>query len=115
MPTYSRVENVTDVEPLFESSRRQPVLLFKHSLTCPISGRAFQEYESFLEARPEDDETVYTLVEIQKTRDVSAAIAERSGIKHESPQAILLRDGEVTWHASHWSIKADSLASAVDG
>ena len=115
MSTYSRVETVSEIEPLFEKSHEQPVLLFKHSLTCPISRHALSEYESFLEERPEGDETVYTLVEIQNARDVSDAITERSGVQHESPQAILLRAGEVAWQASHWSIKVQALASAVDG
>ena len=91
------------------------MLLFKHSLTCPISTAAFKQYQQFLQDRPDDDGAVYTLVEIQNARDVSNEIASRTGVRHESPQALVLRDGKVTWHASHWSIQAGDLATAVDG
>ena len=115
MSEYSRVEAVSEIDALVEKSQETPVMLFKHSLTCPISGAALRQYQSFLDARPEDDAAVYTLVEVQNARDVSNEIARRTGVRHESPQALLLRNGEVTWHASHWSIKTDALASAVDG
>ena len=113
MSEYSRVESVSEIDGLVEKSRQTPVLVFKHSLTCPVSSAALRQYQSFLDDRPEGDATVYTLVEIQKARDVSTEIARRTGVRHESPQALLLRDGEVAWHASHWSIKADALASAL--
>ncbi len=90
-------------------------MLFKHSLTCPISSAALRQYQSFLDHRPEGDAAVYALVEIQNARDVSDEIARRTGIRHESPQALVLRGGEVAWHASHWSIKVDALTSAVEG
>ena len=115
MSEYSRVESVSEIDALVEKSQETPVMLFKHSLTCPISGAALRQYQSFLDDRPEDEAAVYTLVEVQNARDVSNEIARRTGVRHESPQALLLRGGKVAWHASHWSIKAEALASAVDG
>ncbi len=115
MSAYTLVESTSEVERLIAESETTPVLFFKHSLTCPISSRAFGEYQSFLAERPEDDATVYTLVEIQNARPVSQEIAERTGVRHESPQALLVRGGEVAWDASHYSIRADALAAAVGG
>ena len=115
MSQVARLESVTEIEPLIADSRRRPVLFFKHSLTCPVSSAAFREYQQFLDDRPEDDLTVYTLIEIQNAREVSSSIAERTGVRHESPQALLVRDGEVAWHASHWQIRARTLADAVGG
>ena len=114
MATYRRLQRTDEVAELLQTSKDQPVLFFKHSLTCPISLAAFREYESFLADRSEDG-ILYTLVEIQNARDVSNEIAAQTEVRHESPQAILLRQGEVAWHASHWKIKSDALASAVDG
>ena len=115
MSEFTRVAAVEDLDPLFEASKGKAVLLFKHSLTCPISTAAFNEYQSFLKQRQDSDAEIYALVEIQKARPVSAAIAERTGVRHESPQALLLRDSQVVWHASHWSITANSLQQAIDG
>jgi bacillithiol system protein YtxJ len=44
---------------------------------------------------------------------LSNAIAERFGVRHETPQALLIKDGRVVWHASHWSITSDSLTEAL--
>ncbi len=113
MPDYSRVESVSELDELIARSLETPVLLFKHSLTCPISGAALRQYQRFLDDRPDGDATVYRLIEVQNAREVSNEVAARTGVRHESPQALLLRGGEVAWHASHWSIEADALASAV--
>ncbi len=113
MSEYSLIESVSEIDPLIARSRDTPVLFFKHSLTCPISSAALRQYQQFLDGRPEDDDAVYTLIEIQNARDVSTEVAQRTGVRHESPQALLVRGGEVVWHASHWSIRAESLAEAV--
>ncbi|MCP4655372.1 MAG: bacillithiol system redox-active protein YtxJ [bacterium] len=113
MSELTRLQSVAEIDPLLERSREVPVLIFKHSLTCPISRRAYGEYQRYLDQRPEGDPTVCTLVEIQNARDVSATLARRTGVLHESPQALLLRDGEVVWHASHGSIRAEALKRAI--
>jgi bacillithiol system protein YtxJ len=44
---------------------------------------------------------------------VSDAVSQRFGIRHETPQAILLRNGKVVWNASHFRITASQLNQAV--
>ena len=114
MSETSRIESLAELDRLIEQSRETPVLLFKHSLTCPISSAALRQYQRFLGDRPAGDSAVYALVEIQNAREVSNEIARRTGVRHESPQALLLTGGEVAWHASHGSIRAEALASAVE-
>lgn len=108
-----KIDSIDNLEPVFDTSHTKPVLIFKHSLTCPISSAAFREYETFLKDCEEGGSVEYHLVEVQNAREVSDAIETRSGIRHESPQAILFRDGQPVWHASHFAITAKSLADAV--
>ena len=115
MPEYSRLQSLSEIDDLIARSHEKPVLVFKHSLTCPISTAGFRQYETYLAGQSEDDDTVYALIEIQKARDVSNEIARRTGVRHESPQALLLRDGKVIWHASHGAIRAEALKAAVAG
>lgn len=115
MSEFARLQSVAEIDGLIARSHETPVVFFKHSLTCPVSDAAFREYESFLADRPADDAAVYTLIEVQKARDVSDEIARRTGVRHESPQALLMRAGEVAWHASHWAIRSASLKDAVEG
>jgi len=99
-----------DLEQLLEQSRTDPVLIFKHSTQCPISTQAYEEFTDFAEGVPH---LICGAVLVIENRKLSNKIAERFGVRHESPQALLIRDGRVLWHASHWSISSDSLSEAV--
>lgn len=85
-------------------------LLFKHSHRCGTSDRAFRQYEKFL-ADQADFPTGW--INVVEQRDWSAEVERVTGIVHESPQALWIRDGRVAWHASHWEITADALEKAV--
>jgi len=94
----------------FEAALQQPrVLLFKHSPICPISATAKAEYEMFKLDHP-DVPTIF--VDVISSRPVARGIADRSGVEHESPQAILFEAGTPTWHASHAAITNAALAAA---
>lgn len=112
MPEPTRLASLADLDEAVEASRERPVFLFKHSLTCGISASAYRAFRSFADRRAED--ALFALVEIQRARPVSTGIAERTGVRHESPQAILLRDGRPVWHASHWEIGEAALERALD-
>ncbi|RFU68762.1 bacillithiol system redox-active protein YtxJ [Peribacillus saganii] len=99
-------------EQFEELVKKESFLILKHSLTCPISQEAFDEYQSFVQDHQEFN-TAYLAV--QEARPLSNEIAENFGIKHESPQAILFRDGKPVWNASHWKITYDSLSNAIKG
>ncbi|PLT31491.1 bacillithiol system redox-active protein YtxJ [Peribacillus deserti] len=96
-------------EQFDELAQSKSFLLVKHSLTCPVSQAAFEEYQEFAEAN--DVNTAYLTV--QEARPLSNYVAEKYSVKHESPQAILFKNGEVAWHASHWKITNKSLREAV--
>lgn len=80
--------------------------LLKHSVTCPISHAAYEEYVKFAEENP--NQNCYYLT-VQDARPLSNYIAEKFQIRHESPQAFFVANKEVTWHASHWKITYDTL------
>lgn len=83
-------------------------VLFKYGASCPISANARREIESFLSANGEGGAAIYG-INVTTHGDVSRHVAERTGVEHESPQVILLRDGKPAWTATHWSITADAL------
>lgn len=105
MPT--RLRSPDELDAAFAARR---FLLFKHSPTCPLSAAAFAEYEAWVRARPEG---ATGWIEVLEQRALARAVAERTGIRHESPQAILLESGRATWSASHAAITAASLGQAV--
>ncbi len=93
------------LEDLADRSKQRPVVIFKHSLTCPISAAAYDQMAEF--------EGEVALVEVQRARELSREIEDRLGVAHESPQVIVLHNGQVAWNASHFKITADAVAAAV--
>ena len=101
-----------ELERAIARSHERPVWVFKHSLICAISSRARAQYRDYA-ASAEADRVECTMIEIQNARPISNAVAERLGVRHESPQAILLVDGRSVWDASHSGITARSLVDAT--
>ncbi|MDY7223558.1 bacillithiol system redox-active protein YtxJ [Halalkalibacterium halodurans] len=109
------VKELTTVEQwqeVFEGTTETPVLVFKHSTQCPVSAEAHQELHALLENGLQWDGQV-VLVKVIESRPVSNQIAEDLGVKHESPQAIVVKDQEAIWNKSHWDIKQDTLKAAL--
>lgn len=101
MANFIKLNSVEYLDELFQKSHEKPVVLFKHSVTCPISSHVYSEVASV--------EADVNLVVVQTERGISNAIAERTGIRHESPQAIVLKDGKPVYHASHYDVTAEDV------
>jgi len=101
-----------DLQTLLGRYPQGPVLLFKHSTQCSRSAAVKEEFDLFHESNPE---LPCGLVLVIESRKVSNEIEARFNIVHESPQAILLKDGTAVWHASHWAVTEDSLEDALAG
>ena len=102
---FSPVSDAAALEELFERSNAEPVLVFKHSTACPISARAYSQMERV--------QTPVSIVVVQKSRDVSREVEQRTGVRHETPQALVLRNGRAVWNASHFDITAEVVEQAV--
>jgi bacillithiol system protein YtxJ len=102
---FIRISDTKSFEELTDRSKERPVVIFKHSLTCPISSAAYAQMEEF------DGEVA--LVEVQRARALSAEIESRLGVAHASPQVIVVSKGQVTWNASHFKITTAAVADAV--
>jgi bacillithiol system protein YtxJ len=76
-----------------------------------VSGVAYQEVQRLVDDRPE---APVWIVDVIVQRGLSREVAERTGVAHESPQAILLVAGEVVYDASHFEVRADDLARELD-
>ncbi len=102
---FVKIADSKTFEELTDLSKDRPVVIFKHSLTCPISASAYDQMAEF--------EGEVALIEVQRARELSTEIENRLGVAHESPQVIVLRNGQVVWNASHFRITAAAVAAAV--
>ncbi|MGA9174730.1 MAG: bacillithiol system redox-active protein YtxJ [Thermoactinomyces sp.] len=113
MSSFTQLSELNQWDEVYNQSKQTPVLVFKHSTTCPISANAFEELKKFSET-PAADKVKIAVVYVRESRAVSNQIADKLKVKHESPQAILLSGGKVLWHDSHWNITVESLQNAVN-
>ena len=103
--SFFKIDNHDTLENLLTDSTKKPVIVFKHSNACSISARAYREMEKV---------DGVNIVEVQSARDVSHELANRTGVRHETPQAILLKDGRPVWKASHFRITTEALTQALN-
>ncbi len=101
-----------DFERVLRQSQDEPLFLFKHSTRCPISAKALSEFQSFVNTKPGG--LAFAMVRVIEERLVSREIASRLGIKHESPQLILIQHGKVLWHDSHWRITQAKINEVIE-
>lgn len=86
------------------------LIIFKHSIYCNLSAAVFEEYRVFVEAHPR---VTCAFIKIQNHRDLSDALEEQTGIIHQSPQAIVFKEGKPIWDASHKAITRETLQEAL--
>jgi bacillithiol system protein YtxJ len=103
--SFVNLDTIQKLDELFEKSKETPIVLFKHSITCPISTDASTEM-SIVNAD-------VNLVIVQVSRQISNEIESRTNLRHESPQAIILKNGEPIFYASHYKITADAIEGAL--
>lgn len=106
-PITTELTTTDQADPLLAGD--EPTWLLKHSITCPVSSAGKAQFDRYLAEHPDENAVV---VIVQHSRDVSNHIAQVTGVRHESPQAMLVARGRVLWHASHGSITAQSMAGA---
>ncbi len=120
-PDLRPLEHVDELHRLIAESDSRPVLLFKHSHACGVSMEALDEIVAHLNGRgprgsvppPGASPAQYAMVTVQTHRAVSNAVAQKLGVRHETPQALLIREGRVVWSASHFRVTAAAVEDAI--
>ena len=92
---------------IIETSEEKPVVIFKHSTRCSISRMALKQFENEFDLTL-DQVTIYFL-DLLAYRDISNAISLRFNVVHQSPQLLLIKNGESVYHVSHSDIDAADL------
>ncbi|NNF82404.1 MAG: bacillithiol system redox-active protein YtxJ [Flavobacteriaceae bacterium] len=87
---------------IIENSHQRPQFIFKHSTRCGISSMVKGQFVRNYPFK-EEDADLY-LLDLLAFRPLSQHIADEFNVWHESPQLIVIRNGEVVKHASHGAI-----------
>lgn len=102
---YQSIDSIDDFDAVLKQSDSETVAVFKHSSTCDLSATAKDEMANV-------KLPVFELV-VQTARPLSNHIEAHFGIRHESPQVILISRGEPIYDASHRAVTADSIHAAT--
>lgn len=108
--SFHTLASDTDWSAALEHSDDTPVLIFKHSSACSVSAKAQRELASLAE---NTDAPMYRVV-VQQHRAVSNTIEDALGIRHETPQVILLHEQAPVFDTSHFDITEDTLHQELE-
>src|SRR5690625_2829435 len=104
------MKRITTIEAWRESlegSKERPSLLLKFGMACSSSVSALEELREL------ETELPKYIVAVQADRPVSNMIEKDLGVKHESPQLLILKGGKGIWQATHDKIKRSLLNEAI--
>ncbi|PSR00809.1 MAG: bacillithiol system redox-active protein YtxJ [Bacteroidetes bacterium SW_11_45_7] len=92
---------------ILELSKQQPVLIYKHSTRCSLSMMIKEHLEEEWDVNSETVLVYY--LDIIANKPLSNRVAYDFHVPHQSPQILLIQNGECTYHTSHLAIKADKI------
>ncbi len=111
VPWHALTES-SQLEELEKESEDKLVVIFKHSTRCGISRMVLSTFEKEYDLEKDKEVKLYFL-DLIANRNISNEVADRFGVRHESPQLILLRNGKVVHQASHHSIQMQDVKERI--
>ncbi|MCS4302572.1 bacillithiol system redox-active protein YtxJ [Chryseobacterium sp. BIGb0232] len=104
---WKNIKSEEDLEKAIESSYQHRIAIFKHSTSCFISKTVLKNFEKEIENADQEVEVYY--LDLLAHRPLSNKIAEDFGIRHESPQLIVIENGKPVNSASHQDISLSQI------
>lgn len=93
------------------AARAGRTIVYKHSPTCSLCSWSIH----VLGKMADQDGVTLELVDVLSQRPLSRDIEAHFGVRHESPQILIVDDGKVTWHASHRGVAPERVRAAMAG
>ena len=104
---WEELKSPKQLDHAWNASNEKLVALFKHSVRCSRSAFAKSKLEENYNLKP--NEVKFYYLDLIAHREVSNLIEQKSGVRHQSPQLILLKNGKVVFHTSHEMIGIDKI------
>ena len=102
---FEPIESASALDAVLGDDSPAPTLLFLHDPYCPISSMAFEEVERV--------DAAVQIIDVSQHSALGRTVEARTGVRHESPQVIVLRAGVPAWHASHGRIRTERVREAL--
>ncbi len=108
---WNSLSGTDEVDELLMLSNEHAQVVFKHSNSCGTSFFAKRNLDAIPPEKTED--VTFYLIDVIRNRRVSLYLSDKLGIRHESPQLFVIRNGEVVWHGSHEMVNSQNLLQAL--
>jgi bacillithiol system protein YtxJ len=106
---WIQLTDEAQLEAIKEQSKTEPVVIFKHSTRCSISVMA----KNRLEREANGEQVPFYYLDLLRFRPISNKIAEDFKVYHESPQVLLIKNGECVYEESHNGISMGDIVSEL--
>ncbi|MFN4145697.1 MAG: bacillithiol system redox-active protein YtxJ [Runella sp.] len=110
---WHTLTQIEQLEQIKQESQQYPILIFKHSTRCSISAAALGRFERNWKHEAVGDLKPYFL-DLIAYRNISNAIAEMYDVVHESPQVLLIHQGQCVYDTSHFDISFEALSKQLN-
>ena len=107
---WKPLDSIGQLDEIAQESKNKPQLIFKHSTTCGISRMVLNMFTGSYNL---DNSADLHFLDLHAHRDVSNEVAIKFGVMHQSPQLLIVKDGEVYFHTSHGAIADIDLKEYV--
>ena len=108
---WIQLKTLAQLEELELASQKNPVLIFKHSTSCSISRATLDRLQRNYKTEELKSVSTYFL-DLLTFREMSNAIAQKFEVEHQSPQAIVIKNGKAIYSASHFEIDYRAILKA---
>lgn len=109
---WQKLTEQSQLKEILGNKNGEKHILFKHSTRCSISAMALNRFQTDWSEDYKDVHIWY--LDLLNFRELSNLIAEETGVHHQSPQAIAVKNGEVTYTASHSEINLRRAAKSLE-
>jgi bacillithiol system protein YtxJ len=109
---WGDIKESSKLHDLDEASHNKIQLIYKHSTRCATSYFALKNLQSMPKESLEF--TNIYIVDVISQRAISRHISQHYKVKHESPQVILVKDGQVLWNGAHGEVRTEVIFKVID-
>lgn len=108
---WYEIRTTQELDNVVLASADRPQVILKHSNSCGVSFFAKKNLDT-IPAEELSGADLY-IIDVLRNRDVSYYLADRFSIRHESPQAFVIKDKKVTWSGSHGRVNAENIMQGL--
>lgn len=108
---WTKLESITQVDEILDDRTSEVFLILKHSTRCSISSMAMNRLEGSWNEKANSIKPFY--LDLIAFRDISNYIAEKFDVFHQSPQVLLIKNGECYFEETHMGIRYEEILEQI--